>query len=153
VTVAFIDEERIRAVIPTDEKIEPAIAIHVGKRGAGGKHFWTSNARLLRHVFKTPLPEIAIKRVPSLGVAKIEIAETVAIEVPSRDAGALHEVVILRRTVHRTKHVVNWNSACASRDACEANFARLFRIHCGTAIAGMCFPLQRLGGESKRCRR
>ena len=76
-------------------QIEIAVPVHIRKRRARRMPHCPANARRGGHVFKLPVATVSIKSVGPVDRAEVNIAPAVAIEIAQRDAGALHEIVVL----------------------------------------------------------
>ena len=89
------------------DQIEIAVPVHIRKRRARRMPPCPADARRGGHVFKLPVAEISIKGVRPGDRAEVNIAPAVAIEIAQRNAGALHEIVVLHdqpvvENVHET---------------------------------------------------
>src|SRR5438105_5449319 len=119
---AVIEEQPSAAADAIDKQVEVAVAVHVGKGGAGGGLIGAGHTGGGSNIGKVPIAQIAIERVGRVEAAKVKIAETVAIDVACRDAGSIEKNLVGERSLlveaigegNAGAHGVDHREACLS---------------------------------------
>src|SRR5437868_1779840 len=100
-TLAVV-EENVRALADgVHNQIEVAIAVYIGKRGAGASAPGAGNTGFGGDIRKFPIAEIAVENVVAVDAAKINITPAVAIHIARGHAGAVEENLIRDVTFER----------------------------------------------------
>ena len=98
---AVVDENRRAAPDGIHKQIQIAIAVEVGERATGGIEMGQLKPGGVRDVLKPPAPEIPPQRTASAEARKEQVDESVAVDVPGGDAGAVEKNLVGEGAIRR----------------------------------------------------
>ena len=121
---AVVNENVRAAAEGIDDEVQIAVAIQIDQRGAGGRQIRTGHACRLSNVLKFPMAQVAVEAVPTVEAAKIQVAPTIPVDVPRRDARAVEQDLIGEMPL-RGELISEENPGAVRRQQRESGFSVL----------------------------
>jgi hypothetical protein len=81
-SAAFVSKKPGPAADGIHKQIDIAVTVDIRQHATGGVLIRTTDAGLVRDVLEAPLTEIAVKPIRSLQPAQVDVAPSVAIDIP-----------------------------------------------------------------------
>src|SRR6185369_2050525 len=115
------------------------VAIEVDEHCTGRTKIGARNAGALGNIFKTEIPQVAIKAIAAVDATEIKVAKAVAVDIARRHTGTVEKDVV--GEVDRFRDGVGEiDPGISGAEGCEAGFARFWNRQINTAIAGPLLP-------------
>ena len=148
-SLAVIEEQARAAADAIDQQIEVAVAVHVGKGGAGGGLIGAGHTGGGGNIGKVPIAQVAIERVGRVQAAEIQVREAVAIDVAGSDAGPVQKNLVGERSL-LAEVIGEGDAGGHGADIGEAGLSPRGNGQRRATMTFQLLPVQRGGAESSR---